>query len=430
MSLPFDGILRLAGLQADFEVIDEKIFRKEGKAVYYLRRTKKHGTCAHCRSLNTGIHSYDKVQIRDQPAFGYKITWVLPRMTLRCYDCNRIGVEFHWLWRERRHFTWRYECQLSRMCEEMTNLSVSRLEGVPDTTVYRIDYELLQLRIERQQLPPLGPHYAMDEVYFHYFPDNDPRKPTSFVTNLLDLTHKRVITNALGRSLASAESCLLTGLSPEDRLAAQSFATDLHEAFHNGIRKHCPQAKIILDRFHIMKLFNKAMNDFRLHQMKLTTDDEEKRLLQGKYKWILLKNPDDLSHKDKLHLDDLKRLNERILEGCLIREHFVAFFESSCEETARTRWDILIKLVKQADIHEFNKFFLKDLMAWVPMLWDYFHHKTTSAVIEALNHKIKATKWAAYGYRNIRYFQLKILQRVGFLNSKYAPLPDQRPAYA
>ena len=64
------------------------------------------------------------------------------------------------------------------------------------------------------------------------------------------------------------------------------------------------------------------------------------------------------------------------------------------------------------------------------MLWDYFKHKTSSAVIEALNHKIKATKTAAYGYLNLRYFQLKILQRVGFLNSKYAPLPTRRPVCA
>lgn len=44
-------------------------------------------------------------------------------------------------------------------------------------------------------------------------------------------------------------------------------------------------------------------------------------------------------------------------------------------------------------------------------------------MIEAVNHKIKATKQAAYGYRNFRYYQLKILQRVGFLNSQFAPLP-------
>ena len=98
------------------------------------------------------------------------------------------------------------------------------------------------------------------------------------------------------------------------------------------------------------------------------------------------------------------------------------------EETAKVRWTVLMRLIVEADIREFNKFF-SDLKRWMAQLWDYFKHKTSSAVIEALNHKIKATKAAAYGYRNLRYFQLKILQRVGFLNSRFAPLPSRRPIY-
>src|SRR5687768_15554730 len=116
MSLPFDGILRLAGLQADFEVIDEKIFRREGRVAYYLKRTKTYGICSKCRSNNTGVHSRDTIQLRDQGAFGFEVTWILPRLTLRCYDCGCIGVEYHWLWRERRRFTRRYESHISRMC--------------------------------------------------------------------------------------------------------------------------------------------------------------------------------------------------------------------------------------------------------------------------------------------------------------------------
>ncbi len=393
-----------------------------------LGRTRREGRCSECGHLCTSIHSTDEVTLRDLSAFGFRVWLKLPRFTVRCPRCKKARVEDHWLWRERRRFTWRFECHVSAMCEEMTNLACARLEDLPDTTVYNIDYELLKLRIERQALPELGPHYSMDEVYFHYFPDDDPRKPTSFVTNLVDLKHKKVILNNPGRNQASAEACLM-GLSPEQRANAESFATDLHDAFHLAIRKHCPKAKVVLDRFHIMKLFNEAMNDFRKRQVHLTTDVDEKRLLQGKHKWILLKNTDSLSHKDRDHLDELKQLNERIIEALFIREHFVSFFESSCEDTARKRWEVLMALVSQADIQEFNLFFRK-LRKWLGELWDYFKHKTSSAVIEALNHKIKVTKAAAYGYRNIYYFRLKILQRVGFLNTKFAPLPTRRSAHA
>lgn len=267
----------------------------------------------------------------------------------------------------------------------------------------------------------------MDEVYFHYFKDDDPRKPTSFVTNLVDLTHRKIIINASGRAQASAEACML-GLSEEQRKKMQSISIDMHEAFYSAVKNLCPQAQVVLDRFHIMKLFNEAMNDFRKRQFSMTTDEDEKRLLRGQNRWILLSNPDSLKHKDRSLLDEIKALNERVVEACLIREHFVSFFDSPNEETARLRWRVMEQLVAEADIKEFNKFF-KNLKKWLSEIWDYFKHKTSSAVIEALNHKIKAVKAAAYGYRNLYYFRLKILQRVGFLNSNFAPLPTRRPSH-
>ena len=426
----YQSVLQLANLSSDFELKDFKKFEKENLIVFYLKRRERKGRCSQCGTMCDKIHSTDEVKPRDLPAFGYMVKLVFDRFTVKCFKCNKAVVEDFWLIRNYKHkFTWRYECQISRMTEEMPNISVARLEKLEDKTVFNIDFELLQLRQERQQLPiNLGPHYSLDEVYFRYFPKGDPRKETSYITNLVDLTHKKVIFNAPGRSEASARVCL-AGLSPDQRSTAQSFATDLHEVFHNALRALCPQAVVVLDRFHIMKLFNEAMNDFRKAQVHMTTDEDEKRLLRGTNKWILLTRPENLTHKDLSLLDEIKALNERVVEALLLREHFVSVFDSLNVETAKLRWATLMRLVEEADIKEFNKFFA-GFKAWLPMLWDYFKHKTSSAVIEALNHKIKATKIAAYGYLNLRYFQLKILQRVGFLNSKFAPLPTRRPVCA
>ena len=426
----YQSILILANLSDDFELKDFKKFEKENLIILYLKRRERKGRCSRCGMLCDRIHSTDELKPRDLPAFGYMVRLVFDRFTVKCPRYQRAVVEDFWLIRNQKHkFTWRYECQLSRMTEEMPNISVARLEKLDDKTVFNIDVELLQLRQERQQLPAnLGPHYSLDEVYYRFFPKGDPRKETSFVSNLVDLTHKKVIFNAPGRSQASATVCLM-GLSPEQRATAQSFATDLHDPFHNAIRTLCPQAVVVLDRFHVMKLFNEALNEFRKSQLQITTDEDEKRLLRGSNKWILLSSPDNLNHKDRGLLDEIKALNERVVEALLIREHFVSVFDSLNVETAKARWALLSRLIEEADIKEFNKFF-SQFKKWLPMLWDYFKHKTSSAVIEALNHKIKATKIAAYGYLNLRYFQLKILQRVGFLNSKYAPLPTRRPLCA
>jgi transposase len=345
------------------------------------------------------------------------------RYTLWCDRCQGYRVEGHWLYRPRRAFSWRYEKHISKLCEQMTNASVGRLEGLHDKTVYKIDFELLELRLQHQELPAdLGPHYSMDEVYFRYYPDWHPQADKKFITNLLDLTHAKVICNAPGRDEKAAENCLLLGLSKTQRRRAQSVATDLHAPFHRAIRQHCPNADIVLDRFHIMQLFNEAMDEFRKEQITLYSGTDQIELLKGSNKWLLLTREEKLSKTNRRLLEELKAMNERVVDALLIREYFIQFFQSPTLKIAKLSWYRLLSLVKEVDLKAFNEFFRK-LKEWSAQLWNYFLHRTSSAVIEAINHQIKVVKASAYGYKNLRYFQLKILQRVGFLNSKFAPLP-------
>jgi transposase len=301
-------------------------------------------------------------------------------------------------------------------------MAVGRLEDLHDKTVYTIDYELLEIRLGYQQLPDtLGPHYSLDEVYFHYFPDWHPEAEKKFVTNLLDLTHRKIIANSPGRGEKAASNCL-QWLSISQKRKAESISTDLHAPYHKAIRAHCPNADIVLDRFHIMQLFNQAMDDFRKHQLQLASGTDEVELLKGRNKWLLLTREEKLSKTNRRLLDELKKMNERIVDALLVREYFIDFFQAPTVRIAKLRWYKVLKLVKEVDIPAFNEFFRK-LKEWATHLWNYFEHRTSSAVIEAVNHKIKVTKSSAYGYRNLRYFQLKILQRCGFLNSEFAPLP-------
>ena len=52
--------------------------------------------------------------------------------------------------------------------------------------------------------------------------------------------------------------------------------------------------------------------------------------------------------------------------------------------------------------------------------FNYFKHYTTSGVSEGISRAIKGLKWQAYGYKDMNYFALKIMQKCGYLNSRYA----------
>lgn len=287
----WQGILQLADLQDDFVLLNYKKFRDQNRVVLVLGRRQRQGRCSGCGTESRQIHLTDRVWIRDLSAFGFQVELYVDRFTLRCERCQNNRVEVHWLWRPRRSFSWRFEKRVSRLCEEMTNAAVGRIEELNDKTVYTIDKEM--------------------EIY-------------------------------------------------------------------SG------------------------------------TDQVE--LLKGRNKWLLLTREEKLSKTNRRLLEELKAMNERIVDALLVREYFIQFFQAATLREARIRWYRLLKLVKEVDIAAFIEFFRK-LKSWTAQLWNYFEHRTSSAVIEAINHKIQVTKSAAYGYKNLRYFQLKILQRCGFLNT-------------
>jgi transposase len=64
-------------------------------------------------------------------------------------------------------------------------------------------------------------------------------------------------------------------------------------------------------------------------------------------------------------------------------------------------------------------------MAWLEKmldeerLWNYFTFKVTTGISEGINRVIKGLKWQAYGYKDMFYFRLKIMQKAGYLNSLF-----------
>ena len=68
------------------------------------------------------------------------------------------------------------------------------------------------------------------------------------------------------------------------------------------------------------------------------------------------------------------------------------------------------------------------IMKWIwnimddERLWNYFEYKVTTGLSEGINRAIKGLKWQAYGYKDMLYFSLKILQKVGYLNHRYIAL--------
>jgi transposase len=181
------------------------------------------------------------------------------------------------------------------------------------------------------------------------------------------------------------------------------------------IAKKAPQALNVLDRFHIMRKFNEAIDDIRRSEVKQFMDKQQENILV-RGRWLLLKRPENLSEKQTIRLGELLKLNLTSVKGYLLREDFQRFWDyrrpylaakvldNWCTRTLQTDMESMKKVAKMLERHK-------------PLILNWFKAKgeLSSGAVEGMNLKAKLTMRKAYGFRTIKCLQIALFHSLGKL---------------
>ena len=102
--------------------------------------------------------------------------------------------------------------------------------------------------------------------------------------------------------------------------------SDMWKPYLNVIAEKLGQAVHVLDRFHVMQKFGKAMDEIRAEEAKRLERDGYEPVLK-KSRWCLLKRPENLTDKQTVKLSELLKYNLRTVRAYLLREEFQRFWE-------------------------------------------------------------------------------------------------------
>ena len=119
----------------------------------------------------------------------------------------------------------------------------------------------------------------------------------------------------------------------------------------------------------------------------------------------------------RISVDEVMRLNERMAKLELIKEHFHKMFEAK---------DVMLAQEMLCDCYDWAiQCKATSIMKWIwsiiekKQFWNYWKCRLTTGVSEGVNRAIKGLKWQAYGYKDMAYFALKIMQKCGYLNHRW-----------
>jgi len=290
-------------------------------------------------------------------------------------------------------------------------MDTARLFNLDYGTVYKIDHRVLLNLIQYHEIPdPIN--ISVDEKSF--------KKGHQYVTIVSDLDSGKAIWVSTGNSQESLDEFFQI-LGPERCAKIKVVAKDNHRPFTASCNKYIPKATQVTDKFHLIQRLNMTLDDCR---KEITGDPNNPNVKFPKgMHWVLRHREKNLKPEKIITLHQLKNLNETLYEVYLLKEKFFLFFEYGANQI-----DLAIRFMDNW-IQEAYSLKLKALSDFIEHLRYHAHtilnilrSKMTSALSEGLNRKITVIKSMAYGYRNINYFKLKILQRCGILGTLHGKL--------
>lgn len=199
----------------------------------------------------------------------------------------------------------------------------------------------------------------------------------------------------------------LDGLAPEVKKVIKVVNLDMWEPYTLAVKAKLPRARIVVDRFHVMKNFNHCLTMAR-REIQRNASDEVKEQLKGS-RWVLVKNQKDLNEKQRTKLESLYQVSPELKACHQLKEQFRMIFETVTDRdkarTALLRW---IKQVERQSVTALQSF-LVTLQNWFELILNYFIERWTNAFAEGINNKIKLIKRRAFGFTNFDHFRLRIL---------------------
>jgi transposase len=341
--------------------------------------------CPHCGAAQATFDSKWR-EFRHLDWWQYKtiINVRIPRI-MCCHGKDTIDVP--WL-RKGSKFTQMMEAHIVEMAKTGAISRVAKLLDISDTRIWRVvRYWVDKCRLEADYSSVCNA--GIDET---------SKKGHNYITNFVDLDKRKVMYVANGKDNATITE-FKTDFEVHQGKAEniRNITSDMSLAFEKGIKREFANSDIIIDKFHVIKAFNDALN-------KTLRDDIKQGFAFRKSKYIWAKNPENLTEKQTERFKEMNRRHSKTAKAYQMKIAMQEIYALSDKSQADERLTKLISWMKRSRNEHMKKLSNTILKHWDNIL-NYFDNRLTNAILEGINNIIQNIKHTARGFRNYDYFK-------------------------
>lgn len=373
--------------------------RYEGGAVIFsIKRERRKIRCSLCQSSDVIFRGTTSRRFRIVPIGSKRVFLDFDVKRLECRHCGKIRQEKISFADARFTYSHAFERYALELSKHMMIQDVARHLSVSWDVIKDIQKRYLTRRFSQQSFKNVR-RIAIDEIAV--------RKGHRYLTVVLDMDTGAVIFVGDGKG-GDALDPFWKKLG-HSRTKVNAVAMDMSPAYIGAVLEHLPTAAIVFDHFHVIKLFNDKLSDFRRDLYRETQEGLHKRVLKGA-RWLLLKNPENLNPEknEKERLAEALKLNEPLSCVYYLKEDLRQVWMQPDKKTAERVFADWIKRAQTTGIKMLKKF-ADTLAAHKSGILAYYDYRMSSGPLEGTNNKIKTMKRMAYGFRDMEFFKLKIM---------------------
>ena len=355
--------------------------------------------CPRCGSVHCHIEEKYTRIARDLD-LRHKLCYIkFEENKIRC-SCGYRGIEY-------LDFIRPYS-RCTRLLEEEVAVCTARMTITDASLIWHLDWKTVK-EIDKQSikdkmidLKTLNPTMiGVDEIAYI--------KGHHYLTIVRDITARKVIWVGFKRKTATLDA-FFKELGPEKSLNIKVCCMDMWDPYIASVNRNTP-ADIVFDKFHIIKKVNEALDKVR-RKVFANSDKSTRKEMKHKRFLILHRRNNLVDEQDIESLEQLLESNKPLYTAYILKEEIADIFDDVDEHREIVRLEQWFKNVRDSGIDEFLPV-VSMMQRYLYGILNYFKYGLTNVGSEGFNNKINVIKRAAFGFRDIEYFKLKIFQRCG-----------------
>jgi len=376
----------------------------EGQKVLHLFCTHRHDValCPRCQLPSTAVHDSEERSVRDLDLLGQRVILHFPSRRFDCEHCGRPFTEALPSVDAHRRQTRRFEQHIYERCLKSDRKQVAEQEWLHQATVLDI-FKRWAKQVRKQPAPLFVRVLGIDEISL-------TKGHEQFALVLSDLERRCVIAVFPNRLQETLEAWL-DALSPAQRLAIVCVSIDMWEPYRAVIRAKLSHARLVADRFHVMRQLNERLTQMR-RTLQAQATPEVQAVLKGS-RWALVKNRENLTPKEAAKLEQVLAACPELRRLYLLKEEFRLIFEKVKTRDQAERFLRAWVCKAQQTQDKFLLKFVATLLNWWTEILNYFIERVTNGFVEGMNRALRAIIDRAFGYRNFENFRLQVLAEHG-----------------